>query len=168
MMGGEAPETCWATHKSLVMNLWNRCILLVDLFESYKICFYLEVRITELQSSRNSSIPPKKRCSDWTKTNVSRKFVCLHLTPFSVLALPTQNLCYLISGFCCSVNKIFPLPGFCIQCKLLDAHRRFGTTYQSRLKRSSTPWTAWSSKMGTRVCSETSIKYYQSSLRKMA
>jgi hypothetical protein len=35
MMGGEAPETCWATHKCQVINLWNCCILLVDLFESY-------------------------------------------------------------------------------------------------------------------------------------
>jgi hypothetical protein len=35
MMGGEATETCWATHKRQVMNLWNWCILLVDLFESY-------------------------------------------------------------------------------------------------------------------------------------
>ena len=35
MIGGEAPETCWATHKRQVVNLWNCCILLVDLFESY-------------------------------------------------------------------------------------------------------------------------------------
>jgi hypothetical protein len=34
MMGDEEPETCWATHKRQVINLWNRCILLVDLFES--------------------------------------------------------------------------------------------------------------------------------------
>ena len=35
MMGGEMPETCWATHKPQVINLWNCCILLVELFESY-------------------------------------------------------------------------------------------------------------------------------------
>jgi len=34
-MGGKAPETCWATHKRQVINLWNCCMLLVDLFESY-------------------------------------------------------------------------------------------------------------------------------------
>jgi len=34
-MGREAPETCRATHKCQVINLWNYCILLVDLFESY-------------------------------------------------------------------------------------------------------------------------------------
>ena len=33
MMGVEAPETCWATHKRQVINLWNCCIWLVDLFE---------------------------------------------------------------------------------------------------------------------------------------
>jgi len=34
-MSGEAPETRWATHKRQVINLWNCCILFVDLFESY-------------------------------------------------------------------------------------------------------------------------------------
>jgi hypothetical protein len=34
MMGVEAPETCLATHKRQEINLWNSCILLVDLFES--------------------------------------------------------------------------------------------------------------------------------------
>jgi hypothetical protein len=35
MMGGETPETCWATHKRQVINFWKCCILLVDLFELY-------------------------------------------------------------------------------------------------------------------------------------
>ena len=35
MMGAEAPETCWATQKRQVMNLWNCCIQLVNLFELY-------------------------------------------------------------------------------------------------------------------------------------
>jgi hypothetical protein len=35
MMGGEAPEACWATHKRQVINLWSCCFLLVDLLESY-------------------------------------------------------------------------------------------------------------------------------------
>jgi len=33
MTGGETPETRWATHKRQVINLWNCCILLVELFE---------------------------------------------------------------------------------------------------------------------------------------
>jgi hypothetical protein len=33
--GEKAPETCWFTHKRQLINLWNCCILLVDLFESY-------------------------------------------------------------------------------------------------------------------------------------
>jgi hypothetical protein len=43
MMGVEASETCWATHKCQVMNLRNCCIWLVNLFETYKIvvCFLL-------------------------------------------------------------------------------------------------------------------------------
>ena len=32
IMGEETPETCWATHKRQVINLWNCCIWLVDLF----------------------------------------------------------------------------------------------------------------------------------------
>jgi len=35
MMGVRTPETCWATHKRQVIDLWNCCILLVDVFESY-------------------------------------------------------------------------------------------------------------------------------------
>ena len=35
MMGRETPETCWATRKRQVTNLWNCCILLVELFASY-------------------------------------------------------------------------------------------------------------------------------------
>jgi len=34
MMGGETPNTCWATYKRRVINLWNCCILFVDLFQS--------------------------------------------------------------------------------------------------------------------------------------
>jgi hypothetical protein len=34
-MGVEAPETCWATHKRQVINLWNCCIWLVNLSEMY-------------------------------------------------------------------------------------------------------------------------------------
>jgi hypothetical protein len=29
------PETCWATHKRQVINLWNCCIWFVNLFELY-------------------------------------------------------------------------------------------------------------------------------------
>jgi hypothetical protein len=37
MMGVEAPETGWATHKRQVRNLWNGCIKLVNLFEVYDV-----------------------------------------------------------------------------------------------------------------------------------
>jgi hypothetical protein len=32
---GRRPKTCWATHERQVINLWNCCTLLVELFESY-------------------------------------------------------------------------------------------------------------------------------------
>jgi hypothetical protein len=35
MMGVEAPETYWTKHKRQVINLWNCCIWLVNLFELY-------------------------------------------------------------------------------------------------------------------------------------
>jgi len=35
MMGVEAPEIFWATHKRQVINLWNCCIWLVNLFQLY-------------------------------------------------------------------------------------------------------------------------------------
>jgi hypothetical protein len=38
MMGVEAPETCWATHKRQVINLWNCCIWLVNLFVLHMFC----------------------------------------------------------------------------------------------------------------------------------
>jgi hypothetical protein len=36
LMGGETLETFWATHKRQIINLWNCCILLVELFKSYE------------------------------------------------------------------------------------------------------------------------------------
>jgi hypothetical protein len=35
MMGVEAPETRWDTHKRQVINLWQFCIWVVNLFESF-------------------------------------------------------------------------------------------------------------------------------------
>jgi len=48
MMGGETPETCWATHKRQVINLWNCCILVVELFDAYD-----DVRPCERQTNVN-------------------------------------------------------------------------------------------------------------------
>jgi len=47
IMGGEGTETCWATHKPQVINLWKCCILLVDLFESYDDARTCERQILE-------------------------------------------------------------------------------------------------------------------------
>jgi hypothetical protein len=43
MMGEELPKTCWATHKRQVINLWNCCILLVNLFESNSYDWYQDM-----------------------------------------------------------------------------------------------------------------------------
>jgi hypothetical protein len=51
--GGETSETCWATHKRQVINLWNCCILLVDLFESnWENVFQLFVSYSDLMAYR--------------------------------------------------------------------------------------------------------------------
>ena len=47
MIGKEAPEICWATHKRQVINLWNCYILLVNLFESYDDARTCEHQINE-------------------------------------------------------------------------------------------------------------------------
>ena len=43
MMGGKTPETCWATHKRQGINLWNCCILFVDLFEATVFILYEDI-----------------------------------------------------------------------------------------------------------------------------
>jgi hypothetical protein len=76
-MGGETPETYWPTNKRQVINLWNCCILLVDLFESYD-----EAQTCELQirlSIRVLQIP----------TQFSYKTLCIFLTPLSPIQIFT-------------------------------------------------------------------------------
>jgi hypothetical protein len=54
MMGVEEPETCWATRKGQVINLWNCCIYLVNLFE-LKLIFRNQISIREeINSALNS------------------------------------------------------------------------------------------------------------------
>ena len=45
MMGEEAPETCWAKHIRQVINLWNCCIFLVNLFEKHILSAKVAYRI---------------------------------------------------------------------------------------------------------------------------
>jgi hypothetical protein len=63
----------------------------------------------------------------------------------------------MISGFCHCVNEIFTLLG-CYMAQIVVIYRRFGTTYQSHLERSS--WTAWPLKMGLISCPWTSVINY--------
>jgi len=70
MMGGETLETCWATHKRQVINLWNCCILLVELFE-YIIVFFCTVHCNMIIQYK----PTKYTLSNWILIIVN--FLCL-------------------------------------------------------------------------------------------
>jgi hypothetical protein len=61
MMGVKAPETCWATHKRQVINLWNCCIQLVNVFELYddaRTCRQQRHLSEDKQHSRQTLMPP--------------------------------------------------------------------------------------------------------------
>jgi len=53
MMGVEAPETCWATNKRQVINLWNFCIWLVNLFELSHINNWTETDLCDLVAAKS-------------------------------------------------------------------------------------------------------------------
>jgi len=53
MMGAEAPETCWATHKRQVINTWNCCIWLVNLFELYDDAWTCQCQIYVTSVTQN-------------------------------------------------------------------------------------------------------------------
>jgi hypothetical protein len=72
-MGGEAPETCWATHKRQVIKVWNCCILLVDLFQSSEISFSLRVGENLAANGKEES---------WSQQNVTN----LYITAFQLKA----------------------------------------------------------------------------------
>jgi len=70
MMGGETPETCWITPKRQVINLWNCCILLVDLFESL-VCILIEIKRSTKIISRLTLILLMWRIR-WDPNNASK------------------------------------------------------------------------------------------------
>ena len=86
MMGGKTPETFWATHKRQVINFWNCCILLVELFELnnriysrvFIHCFTLKVNeISTFETSWNiyANVPrdiPATKTLLW-ETQISHK-----------------------------------------------------------------------------------------------
>jgi hypothetical protein len=89
MMGGETPETCWATHRRQVINLWNCCILLVELFESYddaRTCerqmrFTVGVNVDNKQDSV-SVYSVQSNCCYWFNIIIVAKFLLLVSTSF--------------------------------------------------------------------------------------
>jgi hypothetical protein len=56
MMGVGAPETCWAKLKRQIINLWNFCIWLVNLFQKVS-CFLL----TAPSAISNYACPPRRK-----------------------------------------------------------------------------------------------------------
>jgi hypothetical protein len=92
-MGVETPEACWATHKRQVINLWNCCIWLVNLFESYddarscqhqtyvctwifcflltlcKLCLLIKTHVVWIDSSHLGGLPCD---SGWIVMNPSK------------------------------------------------------------------------------------------------
>jgi len=102
MMGGEAPETCCATHKRQVINLWNCCILLVDLFESFEPnkCIYSKF-VRWIHPSINPSIRPEFRSFFLLSTMFT--VYCFRLVGFPVGA---RNSCECRDMFCSAPSAL--------------------------------------------------------------
>jgi hypothetical protein len=58
MTGAETPETRWATHKRQVISLWNCCILLDELFESFN--WHSDLNIKQNVITNNSKMYSKR------------------------------------------------------------------------------------------------------------
>jgi len=84
MIGRKAPETCRATHKRQVTNLWNCCILLVDLFESYD----------DARTNKRQSLQYAQHCMYFVEFHVL--LLCSFLLAFLYLVF-TNNEVSLIS-----------------------------------------------------------------------
>jgi hypothetical protein len=81
-MGGEATETWWATHKHQIINLWNCCILLVDLSESYD-----DARTWERKKKDQFNL-----CPQIERIMISYHCLFVHIF-FLPWHLPTKNWC---------------------------------------------------------------------------
>ena len=78
------PKTCWATYKPQVINLWNCCIWLVNLFELYDYAWICQ---------RQTKTKHRKK---WTKqqTNRTDRHIDRHINPLN----PELNpICYLLA-----------------------------------------------------------------------
>jgi len=96
MMGGEVPETCWATHKRQVINLCNCYILLVNLFESDFPCLFSN---TALKCNYVSY-----------RVTCRHQLICQYCTPrgcfITYRALP---LCITVYHFCLEPCPVQPM-----------------------------------------------------------
>ena len=111
MMGGEAPETCWATHKRQVINLWNCCILLVDLFE---LC---DENFSPILHPENQG-SPYNQAQSWTSENLS-----LWMNVFYILVIALYvscaicHLCYMsvVLYVTCAISQLCYMSVACLE-----------------------------------------------------
>jgi hypothetical protein len=96
MMGGEMPETFWATHKRQEINLWNCCMLLVEIFELNGISKSVLGMGLFLTPTRTA------RCMNTTFRILTRikimfPYSLWYIAPLAETAFPNNTR---ISGFC--------------------------------------------------------------------
>ena len=104
MMGKETPETCWATHKRKVINLWKCCILLVELFESYddartyerqkEISWKSEWQWKALGRGRGGGLIQTRKKEGYMDVS----WLCLFPTKTCVLERPGSRVCKIAWG----------------------------------------------------------------------
>jgi hypothetical protein len=88
MMGEKEPETCWATHKRQVINLWKSCILLVSLFKFY-FCSLSLVYLTSSYQQQMSCSEKLVGTMNWEV--YGRVLVCF--VPLSICPLASSYVC---------------------------------------------------------------------------
>jgi len=93
-MGMRMPETCWAVSKRQIINLWSRCILLVDSVESTPF-IYVHCESTAESSSR----PHQPQEADSRSSGSACAPSTLHIVttghtafPCPLMKLSTDNL----------------------------------------------------------------------------
>jgi hypothetical protein len=122
MMGVEAPETCWKTHKRQVINLWNCWFWLVNLFELYddartcqrqtetgvQFCFFLLLAIDGGVVSFTFRPSYSRRYLDKTLYGSQARYACNQSVYRPNIPGPSKNL--------------FPLDSFTFALSMASSH----------------------------------------------
>jgi hypothetical protein len=138
MIGGETPETCWVTHKREVINLWNCCILLVELFESYDDARTCEgqIRFSCLKVAINISllVPPESSC-------LTSKGGFTHSMPCPCRAAKGLECIFPIWFTQC--GRVWFIKMWSVNQTRLHCVNQMGTTHSKRLAARHGRGTAW-------------------------